>query len=79
MQPLLDRLSTVLVEKFGVPRAEIHPAATLVELDLDSLALVELGVVAEKEFGVRFADDEIVPDHTLDEVVRLIVDKGADA
>ena len=77
MNDILDRLSTLLTGRFGVPTDDFARDATLAELDLDSLALVEFGLVAEKEFGVRISEDEVSPQNTVEDLARLIIDKGA--
>ncbi|MBP2477868.1 acyl carrier protein [Crossiella equi] len=75
MNALHEQLTAVLTSRFGVPAAEVRPEATFAELDLDSLALVELGLVAEKEFGVRIKDDEVSTSDSLEVIVKLIETK----
>jgi acyl carrier protein len=69
---VLERLAAVLIDRFGLSADELHPGVTFAELDLDSLALVELAMVVEKEFGVPIADDELSPDATMTMAVELI-------
>ncbi|MFL6143066.1 MAG: acyl carrier protein [Labedaea sp.] len=69
---ILERLATLLTSRFGIERDELRPDVTLAELDLDSLALVEFAMAAEKEFGVPFGEDEISPEATVSETVELI-------
>ncbi|MGW1074823.1 phosphopantetheine-binding protein [Streptomyces sp. NPDC002537] len=52
--PVLARL---LSEHFGFEESELRPEATFEELDMDSLALVEVAVIVEDSFGVRLPDD----------------------
>lgn len=53
---------SLLVEKltddFGVDPARIHPEATLTDLGLDSLSLVEFIFDVEDELGVELEPDE---------------------
>lgn len=79
MSDIMDRLATLLTSRFGVPTDDFAHDATLAELDLDSLALVEFGLVAEKEFGVKISEDEVSPQDTVEDLARLIVTKGAGA
>lgn len=79
MGSLLDRIGMLLTTRFGVPRDEFGADAVLADLDLDSLALVEFGLVAEKEFGVRVREDEVSPDDTVGDLVSLIASKGVAA
>jgi acyl carrier protein len=77
MKDILDRVRSLLTTRFAVTDEEFHGSATLAELDLDSLALVEFGLAAEQEFGVRVSEDEVSPDDTIDHLVSLIAAKCA--
>ncbi|GAA3030977.1 acyl carrier protein [Actinokineospora globicatena] len=73
----LEKVRAVLVASFGVAAEEVGPGVTLAELDVDSLALVEFALIAEKEFGVAIDEEEITKDFTLEDVVSLIAGKRA--
>jgi len=68
---MFDHLSHILISKFHVDPDAINPAATLEALELDSLDVVELGLVMEKELGARLTDDELVEAQSLDAIVEL--------
>lgn len=70
------RLSTILVTYFGVEESEVRPGVTFAELDLDSLAIVEFALVAEKEFGVAIGEDEVSPHATVDDALAMLDAKG---
>ena len=72
-----DRVSTILVDNFGVDADAISSDATFEDLDLDSLDLVEFALAAEEELGVRIEDDEAEGLETLGAAVKLLEDKGA--
>ena len=72
----LDRLCGILIDYFGVEADEVRPDATFAELDLDSLAIVEFALVAEKEFGILIADDEVTPHATVTDALLLLGAKG---
>jgi acyl carrier protein len=72
---VLERLSALLISRFGVSEDELRPDVTLAELDLDSLALVEFVMVVEKEFGVPVGEDDLTPQATVTDAVRLIDNK----
>lgn len=72
----LDRLSQILIEYFGVEASEVHPEATFASLDLDSLAIVEFALVAEKEFGILIAEDEVTTHATVTDALLLLGAKG---
>jgi acyl carrier protein len=69
---VLERLTTLLITRFGVTEDELRPDVTFAELDLDSLALVEFTMVAEKEFGVPIGEDDLTPQATVTDAVELI-------
>lgn len=73
---VLSRLSEILVSYFGVEPDEVRPDATFAELDLDSLAIVEFALVAEKEFGVTIGEDEVSPQATVRDALELLDAKG---
>ncbi|HEY0449437.1 phosphopantetheine-binding protein [Actinophytocola sp.] len=73
---VLQRLSGILVSYFGVEADEVRPEATFAELDLDSLAIVEFALVAEKEFGVAIGEDEVSPQARVRDALVLLAAKG---
>jgi acyl carrier protein len=77
VNPLFDKLSTLLVNKFGRHPDELTPEVTLADLELESLAIVEFAVTASTEFGVTLNEDELSDDQTLGQVVELLGRKGA--
>lgn len=72
----LDRLCGILTGYFGVEADEVRPDATFAELDLDSLAIVEFALVAEKEFGIRIGEDEVTPHATVTDALLMLGAKG---
>ncbi|MFF8960129.1 phosphopantetheine-binding protein [Streptomyces sp. NPDC014894] len=64
-----QHLSQRLVEKFHVDPAAIRPKATLSELDLDSLAIVELTMTLQDDWGLDLDEIETPPEMTLDELL----------
>lgn len=68
----VDRLNTLLVTHFGASAQRVSGAATFEELDFDSLALVELAMVAQKEFGVEVDEQELTPEQSVQGVAELI-------
>ncbi|HEX2130064.1 MAG TPA: phosphopantetheine-binding protein [Actinophytocola sp.] len=73
---VLQRLSEILVGYFGVEEHEVTPDATFASLDLDSLGIVEFALVAEKEFGVAIAEDEVTPRARVADALALLAAKG---
>ncbi len=64
-------LADVLSEKYDVPREAISPEATLTELGLDSLTVVELMFDVEDEFGIEIPEERATF-QTLAEAAALV-------
>ncbi|ASU81880.1 phosphopantetheine-binding protein [Nocardiopsis gilva YIM 90087] len=79
MQEITKRVSTVLSDQFKVKADTIGADVELGALSFDSLMLIELGLVLDKEFGVVIGDGELTEEHTIDDLVELLVSKGAAA
>jgi acyl carrier protein len=77
MNDIIERIGNLLTTRFGVSPAEFSADAALADLDLDSLGLVEFGLVAEKEFGVKIGEDEISSNDTVTDLANLIMSKAA--
>ena len=56
-----DAVSSVLVDKFHVESEKVRPEATLEQLGLDSLALMEFVFAVEDRFDVRIPEDRLDP------------------
>ncbi|MEW2510294.1 acyl carrier protein [Streptomyces sp. NPDC046870] len=67
-----DRLFTLVVDKLGVDPEQLSPAATLDALELDSLLLIELSVLVEKEFGVQLDETALTPESTLGDILAAL-------
>jgi acyl carrier protein len=72
MSETYGRFVDILVNRFEVEPDEIRPDITFEELELDSLFLVELGLVVEKELGVKINDGDATPRSTVASVAGLI-------
>jgi acyl carrier protein len=64
-------MAEVLTEKYDVDREAISPEATLTELGLDSLTIVELLFDVEDEFGIEVPEERVTFE-TLAEAAALV-------
>ena len=64
-----------LVE-LGTERDQLTREASLEDLDVDSLDLVELAQIVEDEFGVELRGDDVKDVKTVGEVIDLVVAKA---
>lgn len=71
--PMLDDMRAMLSDLTGVVGSDITPDTTLDrELDLDSLARVELAIAIERRFGMPVEDDELAAITTVGGLVELV-------
>ncbi|NJP66799.1 acyl carrier protein [Streptomyces spiramenti] len=75
MSDTYQRLVALLAGSFGLDADDIAPDSTLGALELDSLALVELSVASQEEFGVELDDSEIDLDSTVAQAAGVISGK----
>jgi acyl carrier protein len=72
-QEILEGLGEIVEEIAGVPAAEVTPAKSFVDdLDIDSLAMVEIAVAAQDKFGVEIPDDQLKDLTTVQDVVNFV-------
>lgn len=76
---LQERVTSLLVDRFGVIESDLQPDRTLGELSFDSLIVIEFGLSMNKEFGVAISDDELNDEFTVADVVNLLQEKGVTA
>jgi acyl carrier protein len=65
-------LKHILVDQLKVPAVQVGPDATMDDLDLDSLAIVELSVILESDHGIALPEDELRQARTVDDIVALM-------
>ncbi|MGA4851476.1 acyl carrier protein [Streptomyces sp. G5(2025)] len=61
-----------LLSGFGIETDEVRHDSTFSELEFDSLALVEISLALQNEFGVAVDDDELRAEDTMDQAVKVI-------
>jgi acyl carrier protein len=75
-----ERVEKVIFDglvEVGAERDAIKRDATLEELDVDSLDLVEVAQIVEDEFGVNLEGDAVQNVRTVGDVVDLVVARSA--
>ncbi|KIF75391.1 hypothetical protein QR77_18770 [Streptomyces sp. 150FB] len=75
MEETYQRLVELLTSTFGLDAGSITPASTFSELELDSLALVELSIAAQEEFDVPIEDSELGLESTVGQAAETISGK----
>jgi acyl carrier protein len=67
-----EKVCGILTGRFEVPAESVHPDASFGQLELDSLAVVELQFLFEETFGVELWAEEFDPKMTIAEVVQQL-------
>lgn len=79
-QDILNGLAQIVNEIAGVPVADVQPEKSFIDdLDVDSLAMVEIATAAEDHFGVRIPDDDLKDLKTVGDAVSYIEKAGVAA
>lgn len=73
-QDLLEKLTAILTDQFGVPADDVSEDATFEALGLDSLDLVEVTLVVDEELGVRIPDDRLGDITTVGDAVDVVAE-----
>ncbi|WP_158852495.1 acyl carrier protein [Saccharothrix deserti] len=69
------RLADMVSRVAEVPLDSITPTSSLDELEVDSLALVELILRVEKTFGISVRDGDVQSNDTIDGIARYIEER----
>ena len=75
-----DSVETTIFDglvELGTERDQLSREASLEDLDVDSLDLVELAQIVEDEYGVELRGDDVKDVKTVGEVIDLVVAKAA--
>ncbi|MFF7387945.1 acyl carrier protein [Streptomyces scabiei] len=72
-----DTLKRIIIEDLKVPSDLVSPGASLDDVEFDSLTLVELTVILERDLGVDIQDQELRDLATLSDMGRLVEDRVA--
>ncbi len=68
-------LVEAIADKADLDTAEIPFDATLKELGLDSLSLIEIAIAMQKQFNVFIAEGDLRIDQTVDEAITYLNEK----
>lgn len=77
MSSSYETLQKIFIDDLKVPADLVTPEATLKDMDFDSLAIVELAVILERELGVEIPEDELQEVATLKDMALLVDDRVA--
>jgi acyl carrier protein len=72
MDSVYARLVSLITSNFGIPEDQVTPDTTFDDLEFDSLALLELSVVVQHEFGLKIEEGALDATDTLARAAELI-------
>jgi acyl carrier protein len=76
---LIDDLTTIIANVLDRDRAEIEPGASLVDqLEVDSVMRLEILVVLERTYGVKFGQEDLVRIATVNDIRDLLLEKAGE-
>jgi acyl carrier protein len=71
--PILDKITAIIAEQLDVETSEVSPEKSFTDdLGADSLAIVELVLALEEEFGIKIPDDKVDSIKTVGDAVEYI-------
>ncbi|GAA3879116.1 hypothetical protein GCM10023084_35020 [Streptomyces lacrimifluminis] len=74
---MLEQLKDILSNKLKVSPESITPEATREDIELDSLAVVELSLLLKSELDLDISDDDLLEAETVADMVRLMEERSA--
>lgn len=79
MSVQFDQLKDILVKNLKVTPDHVTPEATWEDIELDSLAIVELSLLLEQECGLEIDDKELLELPTINDMVTLMEERSSKA
>jgi acyl carrier protein len=76
---MFEQLKQILVTRFHVPSSQVVPDATLADLDLDSLDVVELVEVLKDVLGIAVTEDDLAETDSIAAIIALSESRRATA
>ncbi|MGA4851055.1 acyl carrier protein [Streptomyces sp. G5(2025)] len=74
---MLEQLKEILSNKLKVSPEAITPEATKDDIELDSLAVVELSLLLKSELDIDVSDDDLLEAETVADMVELMETRSA--
>jgi len=72
-EPTFEQLAMIIEEKIGIPRDRVTPDTVLEDIEVDSIALIEVALVAEEKFGAEVPTDDLSSASTVQDLYELVV------
>ncbi|XKK37104.1 phosphopantetheine-binding protein [Nocardiopsis sp. ARC36] len=76
--PVTELITQILTTKYQVPPEEVSSESRFEELHLDSLALMEMALLLEKQLGVPIAEGVLTPEQSVGEAASTLLSLRAE-
>jgi acyl carrier protein len=73
---MFETLKDILVTKLKVPADQVTMTANKDDLELDSLAVVELSMTLQTDLGLDISDEELFDVETVGDIVALMEERS---
>lgn len=76
---MFETLKEILSSKLEVAPEKITPEATVEDAEMDSLSVVELSIILEKDLAIAISDDELLAAPTIGDIATLMKERNSTA
>ncbi len=73
VQPSFEQFALIIEDKLKIPREQVQPETVLKDVEIDSIAVIELVLAAEKRFGTSISMEDVDVDGTAEDLYQLVV------
>jgi acyl carrier protein len=73
LQPSFEQLALIIEDKLKIPRDQVQPGTVLKDVEIDSIAIIEVMLAAEKQFGASIPMEDVSVDGTAEDLYQLVV------
>ena len=70
---MIEKILEIVASRTGLPLSAINPDTNLLELDIDSLDIINIIMDVEYCFNVKIDDDEIVELRTSNDIQAVVM------
>jgi acyl carrier protein len=73
VQPSFEQLALIIEDKLKIPRDQVQPETVLRDVEIDSIAIIEVMLAAEKQFGASIPMEDVTVDGTAEDLYQIVV------
>jgi acyl carrier protein len=73
LQLTFEQFAVIIAEKLRIPREQVQPETVLKDIDIDSLAIIEVMLAVESQSGASIPIEEVSTDGTVEDLYQLTV------